>query len=44
MNSTLQCLSNTDELINYFLKEFVYESNNNNKNMSNVYYNLIQNL
>ena len=44
MNSTLQCLSNTDELTKYFLTEFAYEPNNNNKIMSNAYYNLIQNL
>ena len=44
MNSTLQCLSNTDELTDYFLKDFIKELNNNNKIMSNAYYNLIQNL
>ena len=41
MNSTLQCLSNTDELTKYFLNEFKYEPNNSKKIMSNEYYNLI---
>ena len=44
MNSTLQCLSNTDQLTYYFLNEFTYEPNNNEKIMSNAYYNLIVNL
>jgi len=36
MNSTLHCLSNTDELTYYFLNKFTYEPNNNEKIMSNV--------
>ena len=44
MNSTLQCLSNTEELTDYFLKDFTKEQNNNNKIISNAYYNLIQSL
>ena len=44
MNSTLQCLSNTDELTYYFLNKFKYDPNNNNKIISNAYYNLILNL
>jgi len=44
MNSTLQCLSNTEELTYYFLNKFKYDPNNNNKIMSNTYYNLILNL
>ena len=44
MNSTLQCLSNTKELIYYFLNIFTYDPNNNKKIMSNAYYNLIVNL
>ena len=44
MNSTLQCLSNTDELTKFFLNEFIYEPNNSKKIMSNEYYNLIKNL
>ena len=44
MNATLQCLSNTDVLTNYFLSEFEYEPNNNQKIMSNAYYNVIKDL
>ena len=44
MNSTLQCLSNTEELTYYFLNNYNYEPNNNNRIMSNAYYNLIKNL
>ena len=44
MNATLQCLSNTYELTNYFLKNFNYNENDNNKIMSNEYYKLIKNL
>jgi len=44
MNATLQCLSNTTKLTEYFLKTFKYESNNKNKIMSNEYYNVIKNL
>ena len=44
MNATIQCLSNTDILTNYFLSEFQYEPNNNKKIMSNAYYNVIKEL
>ena len=44
MNSTLQCLSNTEDLTYYFLNKFKYDQNNNNKIMSNAYYYLIVNL
>ena len=44
MNATLQCLSNTDELTNFFLNKFKFDANDNNKIMSNAYYNVIKNL
>ena len=44
MNATLQCLSNTTKLTEYFLKTFKYESNNKNRIMSNEYYNVVKNL
>ena len=44
MNATLQCLSNTYELTDYFLKKFKYEENNENKIMSNEYYIVVKNL
>ena len=44
MNATLQSLSNTVALTNYFLKEYKYEPNNNNKIMANEYYKVIKNL
>ena len=44
MNATLQCLSNTALLTNYFLSEYQYEPNNNKKIMSNAYYNVIKDL
>ena len=44
MNATLQSLSNTDELTNYFLNEYKYEPNNRQKIISNAYYNAIKNL
>ena len=44
MNATLQCLSNTDELTNFFLNKFKYEPNDNNKIISNAYYNVVNNL
>ena len=44
MNATLQCLSNTDELTKYFLNKFKYDSNDNNKIISNAYHNVIKNL
>ena len=44
MNAALQCLSNINELTEYFLNEYRYDSNNKNKKMSNVYYEVIKNL
>ena len=44
MNATLQCLSNTDELTNFFLNKFKFDASDNNKIMSNEYYNVIKNL
>ena len=44
MNATLQSLSNSDKLTEYFLKNYKYEPNNNKKIMSNVYYNVIKDL
>ena len=41
MNATLQCLSNTSELTNYFLIKYKKEKN---RNMSNEYYTVIKNL
>ena len=41
MNATLQCLSNTDKLTNYFLKEFKYDKNDDTKKISNKYYRLL---
>ena len=42
MNATLQCLSNTKKLTEYFLKEFKYD--NPNKKMTYEYYKVIKNL
>jgi ubiquitin C-terminal hydrolase len=42
MNATLQCLSNTDKLTDYFLKEYVKEPNKDNKIMVNAYYEVIK--
>ena len=44
MNSTLQALSNTDKLTNYFLEEFNYNPNDMTKKMSNEYYKVLTNL
>ena len=44
MNATLQCLSNTDELTNFYLKTFKYDSSDNNKIISNAYYNVVKSL
>ena len=44
MNATIQCLSNTDELTEFFLNKFKYEPNDNNKIISNEYYKVIKNL
>ena len=44
MNATLQCLSNTDKLTNYFLKEFKYDKSDDTKKITNQYYRLIHHL
>jgi len=46
MNATLQCLSNTDKLTNYFLKEFEYDKDkvDDTKKISNQYYRLLHHL
>ena len=42
MNATLQCLSNTDKLTDFFLKEYGKEPNKDNKIMANAYYEVIK--
>ena len=42
MNATLQCLSNTKKLTEYFLKDF--KNDDINKKMSNEYYKVVKNL
>ena len=42
MNATLQCLSNTKKLTEYFFHDFKYDSKN--KTMTNEYYKVIKNL
>ena len=42
MNATLQCLSNTDKLTDYFLKEYGKEPNKDNKIMANAYFEVIK--
>ena len=44
MNATLQCLSNTGTLTDYFLKTFRLDENDKNKVMVNAYYKVIKNL
>ena len=44
MNATLQALSNTDKLTNYFLTQFVYDPENQQKIMSNEFYKLLTHL
>ena len=44
MNATLQCLSNTKDLNNYFLKKYKYNKNAENKRLSNEFYNVMKNL
>lgn len=44
MNSTLQSLSNTVKLTDYFLNNFKYEPDNNKKIMTNEYYKVLKNL
>ena len=44
MNATLQSLSNTDKLTDYFFTKFNYEPENKEKKISNEYYKLLINL
>ena len=44
MNATLQCLSNTEKLTNYFFKEFYYIKEDCTKKISNEYYLLLKHL
>ena len=44
MNATLQSLSNTDKLTEYFFTKFKYEPGNQKKIISNEYYKLLTNL
>ena len=44
MNATLQSLSNTDKLTDYFFSKFSYEPENKEKKISNEYYKLLINL
>ena len=44
MNATLQALSNTQKLTEFFLTKYKYEPNNNNKKMSNELYKVLFNL
>ena len=44
MNATLQCLSNTTLLTDYFLETYKYDPEEEDKIISNEYYNLIKNL
>ena len=44
MNSTLQCLSNTEELTDFFLYKFVFIEEDTTKKISNQYYLLMKHL
>ena len=44
MNATLQCMSNSEELTNYFLKKYPNEPNYDKKKISYEYYKVVQNL
>ena len=44
MNATLQSLSNTPPLANYFLNKYKYNQNDKNKIMSNEFFIVLQNL
>ena len=44
MNATLQCLSNTKSLNNYFLNKYIYNKNAENKRLSNEFCIVIKNL
>ena len=44
MNSTLQCLSNTKKLTEYFFTKFKFNKDDNTKKISNEFYNLLKSL
>ena len=44
MNSTLQALSNTEDLTKYFLKEFKYDPHDSTKKLTNEYYKVLTHL
>ena len=44
MNATLQCLSNSEDLTNYFLKKYPNEPNFDKNKISYEYYKVVQNL
>ena len=44
MNATLQCLSNTEQLTNYFLNNYIYKKKDDTKKISNQYYKLLKKL
>ena len=44
MNATLQCLSNTEKLTNYFLSEYFYIEQDDTKIISNQFYKLLKHL
>ena len=44
MNATLQCLSNTTKLTDYFLKRYKYNKEDKKKLISNEYYEFVKNI
>lgn len=42
INSTIQCLSNSQKLANFFLSQYQYDKNDNNKKVSNELYKLLK--
>lgn len=44
MNATIQCLSNTKKLTDYFLNNYQKENNRNGRIISEAYYNVVKNL
>ena len=44
MNATLQCLSNSKKLTEYFLTKYQYDPKDQNKIMTNEYYKVLKNL
>ena len=44
MNATLQCLSNTKDLNNFFLIKFKYDKKAENKKLTNAFYIVLKNL